>query len=109
MTEALRAILLPLWPVLAASCAIGLVFGMLGWREQPAGFWGRLGIILVVIGLVGAAGLAVSGRVSGRPGLWLDIGISCLATYVVGCLAGGLARALWRSLVRRSEAPMAGV
>ena len=109
MIEATRAVLLPLWPLLAASWAAGMAFGLLGWREQPAGFWGRLGLILTMLVVIGAAGLAFSGRVPGRPGLWLEIGLASLVSYLAGCVLGGLGRGLWRKVARRPDvsAPLA--
>ena len=104
MTDAMQAVVLPLWPVLGASCVAGLPFGVLGWREHVAGFWGRLGLILLLLALIAALALAVSGRVPGRAGLWLEIGAASLASYLVGCLVGCLVRALWPRIPGRSEA-----
>jgi hypothetical protein len=99
----IEAVLLPLWPVLAGAFGLGLPFGVLGWREQPAGFFGRLGLILAVLGLVGGAALAASGSVPGRPALWVEIGLACAAAYVVGCVLGSLARSVFNRLRSRPE------
>ena len=96
MIEAASIILLPLWPALAAALALGLVFGVAGWRDQPPGFWGRLGLILAVFGLAGGVALAVLGRLPGREGLWLEIGLAVCFTYLAGCLAGSILRAAFR-------------
>lgn len=103
MTDALHTVLLPLWPALAASCAAGLPFGLLGWREQPAGFWGRLGLLLGVVALAGLAAVTASGRVPGLPGLWLEIGLASLVSYLAGCIIGALCHRIWRRVARRSE------
>ncbi|NNM75205.1 hypothetical protein [Enterovirga aerilata] len=104
MIEALRAVLLPLWPALAAAAILGLPFGLVGWRERPAGFWGRLGLILAVLGLAGAAALAATGRVPGRPGLWLEIALAVTFAYLAGCVLGALAGSFRR---RRGADPAA--
>lgn len=95
MTEAMRALLLPLWPALAAALAVGLPFGWLGWREEACGFFGRLCLILAVVALAAGSALVVLGRVPGRPGFWLEISLAVLVAYVAGCLVGSLARAAW--------------
>ncbi len=100
MTEIAKAILLPLWPALAAGFAAGLPFGIAGWRERSTGFWGRLGLILVLVTLAGAGVLAVLGRVPGRAGLWLEIALAIAAAYLAGCMLGSILRALWNRLTR---------
>ena len=100
MIEIARAILLPLWPALAGAFAVGLPFGFAGWRERPAGFWGRLGVILVFVAAVGGVTLAVLGRVPGRGGLWLELALAIAAAYLVGGILGSTLRALWRRITR---------
>jgi hypothetical protein len=102
--EVARALVLPLWPVLAGCLALGLPFGALGWREAPAGFAGRLGIILAVVALVGAVALVVLGRVPGRGGLWLEIGLASVLAYLTGCVLGSVARRALERFRRRPEA-----
>jgi hypothetical protein len=85
--EVARAILLPLWPAV-----------------RPAGFWGRLGVILALFALAGAGALAILGRVPGRAGLWLEIALAIGSAYLVGCTLGSVLRALW-TRVTRAAAP----
>ena len=101
MIEAIRALLDPLWPALLAASAVGLPLGALGWRAEPAGFWGRVGLILLVVGLAGACALAISGRVSGRAGLALELGLAVLVCYLLGCVVGAVVRAAWMGIARR--------
>ena len=103
MMEAARAILLPLWPALAAAALLGLPFGWLGWRERPAGFAGRLGLILATVVTAGGIVLGVLGRVPGRPGLWLEIALATTLAYVAGCILGSIARRIWLSVSRPSD------
>ena len=103
MIETARVVLEPLWPALAAALALGLPFGAAGWRKEPAGFWGRVGLILLVVGLLVGAGLVVAGRVPGRAGLWLELGLAVLVAYLAGCLAGSLLRAAWDKVARKHE------
>jgi hypothetical protein len=103
MTEAIRAILQPLWPALAAAAALGVLFGWLGWREQAAGFFGRLGLILAVIALAGGVALALLGRVPGPPGLWLEIALATALAYLSGCILGSIVRGIWTWIASRSE------
>jgi hypothetical protein len=103
MIDSVRAILLPLWPALAAAIVLGVPFGWLGWRERSPGFSGRLGLILAVVALLGGAVLAFLGRVPGRPGLWLDIALATGLAYLSGCILGSGTRALWQRLANRSE------
>jgi hypothetical protein len=98
--EIARAILLPLWPALAGAFALGLAFGFAGWRERPAGFWGRLGVILVLLAGLGGVALAVLGRVPGRAGLWIELALAIAAAYLVGCVLGSTSRALWTRITR---------
>ena len=94
MTEAMRALVLPLWPALLAALVVGMPFGWLGWREQGPAFWGRLGLLLVAVSLAGGVALAALGRVPGRPGLWLDIALATALAYLAGCLLGSVLRAI---------------
>ena len=103
MIEATRAILVPLWPALAAAGLLGLPFGWLGWRAQPAGFLGRLGLILALVALVGGVSLAALGRVPGRPGLWLDIALATALAHFCGCILGSILRAIWNRVAGRPE------
>ena len=103
MTEAIRAILLPLWPALAAAAVLGVPFGCLGWREKAAGFSGRLGLILAVVALAGGGALALLGQVPGRPGLWLEIALATALAYLAGCILGSIVRAAWTWIASRSE------
>ncbi len=102
MTEAIRVILLPLWPALAAAAVLGVPFGWLGWREQAAGFLGRLGLILAVVALAGGGALALLGRIPGRPGLWLEIALATALAYLVGCILGSVVRAVRDRIASRS-------
>ena len=92
MTETFRAVLLPLWPALVAALVLGLLFGWFIWREEAAGFLGRLGLILALVAVGGATALVVLGRVPGRPGLRLETGLAILLAYLAGSILGSLAR-----------------
>ena len=105
MTDGLRAILLPLWPALAAAAALGVAFGWLGWRERSAGFGGRLGLILAIVAFGAGASLAVLGQVPGRPGLWLETALATALAYLAGCILGSLVRVIWTRLLRGSDKP----
>lgn len=103
MIEAARAVLEPLWPALAAAFALGLPFGAAGWRSEPPGFWGRVGLILLAVGALGVAAAIGSGRVPGRAGLWLELGAAVLVAYVAGCAGGSLGRSAFLRISGRGE------
>ena len=107
MIEAIRALLLPLWPALAAAAVLGLPFGWLGWRERAPGFAGRLGLILAVVVIAGGIVLAALGRVPGRPGLWLEIALATTVAYLAGCILGSILRRLWIRVSKPSDLPAA--
>lgn len=103
MIEAGRVLLESLWPAVALAAALGLPFGAAGRRREIMGFWGRVGVLLAVAALVGALGVAASGRVSGRAGLRLELGLAVMLAYLAGCALGALGRAAWDRVGRRDE------
>lgn len=79
-----------LWPELTASLALGLAIGAL--TGLPRSRAARLGAGLLFLGLAALAGLASTGTVPGRGGLWLESGALILGAYLAGCVLGGLGR-----------------
>jgi hypothetical protein len=78
-----------LWPALAASLLLGAGIGWItGLPQTRAAIWSALTLVLVT-GI--AAGLAVSGLVPGRAGLWVEGGASVLGAYLIGAALAGLA------------------
>ena len=60
----------------------------------------------MLVALIGMSALAVSGRMPGRAGLWLEISLANLLSYLAGCVIGGMARGLWRRIPGRSNPAM---
>lgn len=86
------SLVVPLWPGLAASLALGLAIGALA--GVPRGRATRIaaGLPLLALGLL--LGLAGLDTVPGRAGLWIEIAALVLACYLAGCSLGALARML---------------
>jgi hypothetical protein len=80
-----------LWPALAASLLLGAGVGWLTGlpRNGPA----RSGALLLAFATCVAGGLAISGLVPGRAGLWVEGGALILGAYLVGAvILAGLSR-----------------
>ncbi|WP_375407756.1 hypothetical protein [uncultured Methylobacterium sp.] len=79
-----------LWPALAAAFLLGGLVGAFAGLPRDRGT-AAAGAILGAMTTV-LCGFAVTGPVGGRTGLWIEIAAFCLVAYLIGCLAGAVAR-----------------
>src|SRR5437016_13859868 len=86
------------WTWLVASAAIGLAMGWIAIVQRATGL-SKLGMQVTLVVVVMAVGLSVSHQIPGRAGYWLDLGLSMLGVYLVGCAVGSWLRerVVWRS------------
>jgi len=84
-------LLTSLWPALSVALLLGLVAG--GLSGLPRDRIGLAVAICLVIALAILSGLALSERVPGLAGLWVETATLMLATYLAGCALGGIGRA----------------
>src|SRR5437016_5810334 len=86
------------WIWLVAAAAIGLAMGWVAIVQRATGLSKRSMQVALVV-LVAAVVLSVSHQIPGRAGYWLDLGLSILSVYLVGCAVGSWLRerAIWRS------------
>ncbi|MEH3145945.1 MAG: hypothetical protein PGN34_11495 [Methylobacterium frigidaeris] len=80
-------LLAALWPALLTALLIGGATGF--WAGLPAGGLSRVAAVTVAGLALVAAGLALSGIVPGRAGLWIESAGILLPAYLAGCLIGG--------------------
>jgi hypothetical protein len=76
---------------LLGAVLLGLAMGWISVVHRGHGLSKRAAVTLGVIGAV-LLGLALAKLVPGRPGYWLDLGLSMLAVYLAGCAVGSWLR-----------------
>jgi hypothetical protein len=79
-------------PALVLGVLLGVAVGRLAGRPRTP--LARTGALLVALATLVAGGLALSARVPGRAGLWVEAGALILAAYLAGA---ALAAAFTRS------------
>lgn len=81
---------LALWPGLAGTMVLGLLVGFVaGLPRERVSLAAALTLLLTLAVLTG---LILGERIAGDAGLWLDAAGLMLATYLMGCLSGALAK-----------------
>lgn len=87
------------WAWLAPAAVIGLAMGWIAVVQRATGLTKRAMQVMMAI-LVVAIAAAVSRKVPGRFGYWLDLGLAMLAVYLAGCAVGSWLRErlIWRSM-----------
>jgi hypothetical protein len=86
------------WGWLVAAAVIGLAMGWIAIVQRATGLSKRAMQIAAAV-LVIAIGLSVSHQIPDRPGYWLDLGLSMLGVYLLGCAIGSWLRerVVWRT------------
>ena len=79
------------WGWLAASLLLGLAMGWIAVVHRGEGLSNAAIRWLAVLALA-LVTAAVAHVVPGRPGYWLDLGLTMFACYLAGCAAGSLLR-----------------
>ena len=87
------------WGWLLASLLLGLAMGWIAVVHRGKGVSKRTSRWLAVVAAALVA-VAVARGIPGRPGYWLDLGLTMFALYLAGCAAGSWLRdwALSRSM-----------
>src|SRR3979411_797189 len=75
------------WGWLLASLLLGLAMGWIAVVHRGQGVSGRRARWLAVLAAALVAA-ALARVVPGRPGYWLDLGLSMFALYLAGCAVG---------------------
>lgn len=81
-----------LWPGLAGALVLGAVVGFAA--GLPRDRMSLMGALMLLVSLAVLSGLLIGDAVSGDASLWLDAACLMLATYLIGCLSGALARSI---------------
>ena len=86
------------WTWLAAATVIGLAMGWIAIVQRGTGLSKRalqLAAAILVLAIV----LSAAHVLPGRFGYWLDLGLTMLSVYFVGCAIGSWVRehVIWRS------------
>ena len=79
-----------LWPALTAALMLGGLVGAFAGLPKDR----HAVVVAAVLAAVAVllTGLAATGAVAGRAGLWIEIAAFCLDAYLAGCLAGATLR-----------------
>ena len=85
-------LLATLWPGLAGGLLLGMAVGALAGLPSTRWQWRTAGALALTVAALST--LAMTGRVTGRGGLWVESGALILAAYLAGCVAGGIGRRL---------------
>lgn len=79
-----------LWPALAAALLLGGLVGAFAGLPKDRRAVVIVGILVAVAVLL--TGLAATGAIAGRAGLWIEIAALCLDAYLIACIAGATLR-----------------
>jgi hypothetical protein len=79
------------WGWLLGAALLGLGMGWIAVVHRGHGVTRRVARWLAVLALA-LVGIAVARLLPGRTGLWLDLGLVMIATYLVGCAVGSWLR-----------------
>ena len=89
------------WGWLLGALLLGFLMGWISVVQRGDGITGAWGRALwALVGILAA--LAIGRIVPGRPGYWLDLGLTMFGLYLAGCVAGSYLRA-W--VVARTTPP----
>jgi hypothetical protein len=76
---------------LLASLLLGLAMGWIAVVQRGQGVSKRISAWLAVL-VAALAAVAIARVIPGRPGYWLDLGLTMFALYLAGCAVGSWLR-----------------
>jgi hypothetical protein len=79
------------WGWLLASALLGLAMGWIAVVQRSQGVSKRTARWLAVL-VAALTASALAHVIPGRPGYWLDLGLTMLAIYLLGCAVGSWLR-----------------
>ena len=79
------------WGWLLASALLGLAMGWIAVVHRGQGVSKRTAVWLAALAAALVAA-ALAQLIPGRPGYWLDLGLTMFAVYLVGCAVGSWLR-----------------